>query len=221
VLFAGVRSQSPSSVASPSLPASARASQTAASTSRTANPTRPSAVGLRPFGSRMGAVDPVAASTQPSDKTYDFVRLAAAAATVSIRFVNAAPQSITVLDAATGSDLYHVSSRFGPGNPQVDQGFVQFFFANLHSDGSEQLVVAYGQCQPVCAGASQVLVISMNAEHGVVIEQLRLDSLTNAVAEARDDGLWVSQWSGDQMRSARHFVWDVSGQELIERFIER
>jgi hypothetical protein len=149
--------------------------------------------------------------------TYDHVRLAATAAAVSIRFVNAAPQSITVLDEATGVDLYHVSSEFGPGNPQVDQGFVQFFLAPLHADGSEQLILAYGQCQPACAGAAQIIVISMNAEHHVVIEQLRLDSLSNAVAEARADGLWVTQWKAGQFSSARHFVWQDSSQVFVER----
>jgi len=165
----------------------------------------------------MGAVEPLTASLHPSDKTYERVRLAAGAGTVTIRFSNARPQSITVVDDATGSDLYHVSSRFGPGNPHVDQGFVQFFFAPLHADGSEQLVLAYGQCQPACAGASQIFVISMNAEHGVVIEQLRLDSLTNAVAEAREDGLWITEWSGTTLMSTRQFVWVDSGQIFTER----
>jgi hypothetical protein len=165
----------------------------------------------------MGAVDPLAASTQPASVTSDHVRLAATAATVTIRFVNAAPQSITVLDDATGNDLYHVSSQFGPGNPQVDQGFVQVFLAPLHADGSQQLVLAYGHCQAACTGASQVLVISINAEHRVVIEQLRLDSLINAVAEARDDGLWVAEWNAGQVVSTRHFVWRDSAQAFVEQ----
>ncbi len=166
----------------------------------------------------MGAIDPLAASTQPSYTTYDHVRLAATAATVTIRFLNSAPQSITVLDDATGGDLYHVSSQFGPGNPQLDQGFVQVFLAPLHADGSEQLVLAYGQCpQGACAGAAQVIVISMNAEHHVVIEQLQLDSLTNAVVEARDDGLWVTQWNAGQLLLTRHFAWEDSAQVFVER----
>jgi hypothetical protein len=166
----------------------------------------------------MGAVDPFAASTQPQYTTYDHVRLAATAATVTIRFLNFAPQSITVLDDTTGSDLYHVSSQFGPGNPQLNQGFVQVFLAPLHGDGSEQLVLAYGQCQPpACVGASQVIVVSMNAEHHVVIEQLRLDALVNAVAEARGDGLWVTQWNAGQIVLTRHFAWDESAQALVER----
>ena len=202
----------------PSLPASPGASQAAPVSARPfALSIETPAGGLKPFGSRMGAIDPLAASTQPSDKLYERIGLAAATGTVTVRFVNALPQSITVLDDTTGSDLYHVSSRFGPGHPQGDQGFVQFFFAPLHADGSQQLVLAYGQCQPVCAGASQVLVISMNAEHGVVVEQLRLDLLTNAVAEARADGLWVTQWSGGQVVSTRHFVWEDSSQVFVER----
>jgi hypothetical protein len=166
----------------------------------------------------MGAVDPLAASTQPSYTTFDHVRLAATAATVTIRFLNFAPQSITILDDATGSDLYHVSSQFGPGNPQLNQGFVQVFLAPLHADGSQQLVLAYGHCdQGVCPGASEIMVISMNAEHRVVIEQLRLDFLTDAVAEARADGLWITQWNGSNSSSARHFVWEDSSQEFVER----
>ena len=57
----------------------------------------------------------------------------------------------------------------------------------------------------------------MNPEHGVVIVQLRLDLLTNAVAEARADGLWVTQWSGGQVVSTRHFVWEDSSQVFVER----
>ena len=96
----------------------------------------------------MGPVDPVAASLMPSEMTYRRVVLAAGAGTVTVRFVNAVPQSVTVLDEATGTDLCHVSSRFGPGNPQLDQGFVRLFFAPLHADGSEQLVLAYGDVSP-------------------------------------------------------------------------
>ena len=165
----------------------------------------------------MGGIDPVAASTQPSNQVYDKVQLAAAAAAVTIRFVNAAPQSITVLDDVTGKDLYHVSSRFGPGNPLVDQGFVQLFLAPLHGDGSTQLVLAYGPCQRACTGASFVIVVSMNADHHVVIEELRLDSLTNAVAEARADGLWVTEWNAGQVSLTRHFVWDDRAQVFAER----
>jgi hypothetical protein len=173
--------------------------------------------GLNPFASRTGAVDPVAASQKPFETSYKHVELAAGAANVTVRFVNAVPQSVTVLDEATGSDLYHVSSRFGPGNPKLDQGFVQLFLAPLHGDGSDQLVLAYGDCQPACTGASQVLVISMNAEHGVAIEQLKLDSLKSAVVEARGDGLWITQWSGDQLVSTRHFGWDLAAQAFVER----
>jgi hypothetical protein len=204
--------------APPSLLASPPSSQAALTSSPSAFPIETAVGGLRPFGARMGAVDPLAASTQSASVTYAHVRLAATAAYVMIRFVNAVPQSIAVLDEATGSDLYHVSSQFGPGNPQVDQGFVQVFPAPLHADGSEQLVLAYGQCdQGVCPGASEIMVISMNAEHHVVIEQLRLDALTNAVAEARADGLWVTQWNGSTLSSARHFVWEDSSQEFVER----
>ena len=208
----------------PPLPASSLPSQVAASPvstltppGRSVIPATPSGVALRAFDLRMGAVDPLTASLHPSDGTYERVRLAAGAGTVTIRFSNARPQSITVVDDATGSDLYHVSSRFGPGNPQVDQGFVQFFFAPLHADGSEQLVLAYGQCQPACSGAAQILVISMNAEHGVVTEQLRLDSLTNAVAEAREDGLWITEWGANTLLSTRHLVWADSEQIFTER----
>lgn len=203
--------------APPSLPASPRPSQAAVTSSPAALPMETPAGGLRPFSLRMGAIDPLAARIQGSITTFDHVRLAAAAPSVSIRFVNAVPQSITILDDATGADLYHVSSRFGPGNPQVDQGFVQFFLAPLHADGSKQLVLAYGQCEHACLGATQVIVISMNAEHHVVIEQLRLDSLSDAVAEARADGLWVTQWNAGRFSLARHFVWQDSSQELIER----
>ncbi len=203
--------------APPSLPASPPSSQAALTSSPSALPIETPVGGLRPFGARMGAVDPLAASTQSAGVTYAHVRLAATAAYVMVRFVNAVPQSIAVLDEATGSDLYHASSQFGPGNPQVDQGFVQVFLAPLHADGSEQLVLAYGHCQPACAGAAQVIVISMNAEHHVVIEQLRLDALTNAVAEARADGLWVTQWNGSTLSSLRRFVWEDSSQTFVER----
>ena len=165
----------------------------------------------------MGAVDPIAAREKPFETSYKRVGLAAGAASVTVRFVNAVPQSVTVLDEATGSDLYHVSSRFGPGNPELDQGFVQLFLAPLHGDGSDQLVLAYGECKPACTGASQVIVISMNAAHGVAIEQLKVDSLRSAVAEARDDGLWITEWSTDKLLSVRHFVWEPAEQAFVER----
>jgi hypothetical protein len=171
---------------------------------------------LRGFPSRMGAVDPLAARALPSDQSFAGVRLAAGAGTVTIQFANRAPQSITVIDDMTGSDLYHVSSRFGPGNPQVDQGFVQVFLAPLHADDSQQLILAYGECQPTCTGASQVLVVSMNAEHHVVTEQLRVDSLTTAVAEARADGLWITEWNGASLASARHYRWVATTQSFAE-----
>ena len=71
--------------------------------------------------------------------------------------------------------------------------------------------------QRACTGASQVIVVSMNADHHVVIEELRLDSLTNAVAEARADGLWVTQWNAGQVLLTRHFVWEDSAQVFVER----
>ena len=202
---------------SPASPRPLDAAAVEAAASSSASPMASPVVGLRPFESRMGAVDPLAA-TQEQNRSFEHVRLAATAPTVTIRVLNSAPQSITVLDEATGSDLYHVSSQFGPGNPHLDQGFVQVFLASLHDDASQQLVLAYGPCQrPACAGASQVMVISMNAEHGVVIEQLRLDKLVNAIAEARNDGFWVSQWNAGQNVLTRHFAWDNSEQVFVER----
>ena len=57
----------------------------------------------------------------------------------------------------------------------------------------------------------------MNAEHGVVIEQLRLDALKSAVAEARDDGLWIAQWSAGRVTTTKHFVWEGATQTFVER----
>jgi len=47
----------------------------------------------------MGAVDPLAA-TQEQNRSFEHVRLAAAAPTVTIRVLNSAPRSITILDEA-------------------------------------------------------------------------------------------------------------------------
>lgn len=171
----------------------------------------------QPFASRAGAVDPLTGAATSSQQTFAHVQLAASAALVTIRFVNAAPQSITILDESSGADLYHVSSMFGPGHPQADEGFVQVFLAPLHNDASEQLILGYGPCRPGCTGASQVLVISMNADHHVVIEQLQLDSLADAVAEVREGSLWVSQWAAGRVTSVREFRWDAVRQELVER----
>lgn len=165
-----------------------------------------------PFSERGGAVDPVAAAAKPSEVRFDNIRLAAGATPVSVRFVDGLPQSITVLDEQTGEDLYHVGSRFGPGNPILDQGFLQVFFAALHHDESRQLVLAYGYCQPVCRGASQILVISMNAAHRIVTEQLRLMDLKDAVTDVRDGALWVWQSDG----SLQRFAWDAGRQEFTE-----
>ncbi len=170
-----------------------------------------------PFALRAGAIDPIAVAVKPSDQTFPQVQLAASAAPVTIRFINGVPQSVTVLDESSGTDLYHVTSGIGPGHPQVDQGFVQVFLAGLHNDGSQQLVLAFGSCRPSCAGASQVLVISMNAEHHVVIEQVRLDGLKDAVTEVRDGSLWVSQWDNGRATSVREFRWDPARQEMVER----
>lgn len=171
----------------------------------------------RAFAARAGAVNPIAAATSATTQDFAHVQLAASAAPVTIHFVNGLPQSISVLDDKSGADLYHVGSRYGPGHPTVDEGFLQVFLAQLHNDTSQQLVLAYGNCSPACTGASQLMVISMNAEHQVVIEQLRLNGLTDAVAEARDGLLLVSQWQAGTIASVRQFKWDVQLQGMAEQ----
>jgi hypothetical protein len=190
---------------------------TASASTAIATPRTPGTPGVavtpRTFQTRAGAVDPIAASAQASTQDFAHIQLAASATLVTIHFVNAAPQSITVLDEISGEDLYHVASRLGPGNPVLNQGFVQVFLAPLHRDESQQLVLAYGDCEPVCSGASQVLVVSMNSEHRVVIEQLRLTDLKNAVVDVRGGMLWL--WQTDS--TLRRFTWDAADQEFVEQ----
>jgi hypothetical protein len=183
---------------------------------RAASTAPPSAaVSVSAPSARPGAVDPLATSPT-SVQIFEHIRLAANGPLVTVRFTNARPQILSLVDEESDREIYHLTNRFGPGNPQVDQGFTQVFTASLHQDGGTQVVLTYGPCAATCA-ATQVMVLGMNVDHVIVRDELALNGLQNAVAEASSGLLLISEWPAGHLQTVRRFSWDAQTQQFFEQ----
>ncbi len=141
------------------------------------------------------------------------IRLVANGPVVTARLTAGLPQRLEIVDEETGEVLYTLASRFGPGHPDPDQRFLQFFVSSLRGDGSEQVVYTYGSCEQRCS-ATTVRVLTMDASHRVVYNMLNLTGLEGAVAAPSSGELLVAQ--EDPTWTIRRYVWDPGTLNMVE-----